>query len=275
MRSVTVVSAFAIAFSGVSVLAQRPSAGAERASQAYQRGWEQFHKEKFAEAEQSFKQAIDFDGRFALAYYALGRADVAQRKFAEAIRAYVACREIYLALAGEQFSSQMQAKQRRADQILEYQIALRQAQQAPQANTSSGRVYIQALQRSIMRMKQTNDQNTITLETTVPYFVPMALGAAYFRSERFADAEREYKAALAANPNSGETHNNLAVLYLTLGRFDDCAREISLAEKTGFQVNPGLKEELKSKSGRSAILFYLRGAPPSRATSRAARLSGS
>ena len=249
MRSVTVVGVLAFSLS-VSVFAQRPSVDAERATQAYQRGWEQFHNEKFADAEQSFKQAIDFDGRFALAYYALGRADVAQRKFAEAIHAYVTCREIYLALAGEQFSNQIQARQRRADQILEYQMALRQAQLSPQANTSSGRLYQQQLQRSIMRMQQANDQNPVTIETTVPYFVPMALGAAYFRSEHFLEAEHEYKVALEANPNSGETHNNLAVLYLTLGRLDDCGREISLAEKTGFQVNPGLKEELKSKRGR-------------------------
>ena len=246
MRTVTVVGVLAV-LSGVSVLAQRPSVDAQRATLAYERGWEQFHQEKFAAAEESFKQAINFDGKFALAYYALGRADVAQHRFAEAIRAYVTCRDIYLALAGEKFSNQMQAKQRKADQILEYQMALRQAQLSPQANTSSGRLYQQQLQKSIMIMQQSNDRNPVTLEATVPYFVPMALGAAYFRSERFAEAEHEYKVALEANPTSGETHNNLAVLYLTLGRFDDCGREISLAEKTGFQVNPGLKEELKSK----------------------------
>ena len=250
MRLVTVVGIFAIALSSVSLLAQRPSVDAQRASQAYQLGWEQFHSEKFADAEQSFKQAINFDTRFALAYYALGRADVAQKKFAEGIRAYVTCRDIYLAVAGEKFSNEMLAKQRRADQILEYQMALRQAQLSPQANTSSGRLYQQQLQRSIMRMQQTSDRDTLTLETTVPYFVSMALGAAYFRSEHFVDAEREYKAALDANPNSGETHSNLAVLYLTLGRLDECGREISLAEKTGFQVNPGLKEELRSKRDR-------------------------
>src|SRR5436190_13773528 len=121
MRSVTVVGFLAVALSSASMFAQRPSVDAQRASQAYQRGWEQFHTEKFADAEQSFKQAIDFDRRFALAYYALGRAEMAQRKFANAIRAYVACRDIYLALAGEKFSTQMQARERRADQILEYQ----------------------------------------------------------------------------------------------------------------------------------------------------------
>ncbi len=49
----------------------------------------------------------------------------------------------------------------------------------------------------------------------------LALGSAYFRAERFADAEREYKAAIAADSKAGEAHNNLAVVYLQTGRYDE------------------------------------------------------
>ena len=42
----------------------------------------------------------------------------------------------------------------------------------------------------------------------------LALGSAYFRTEQFPDAEREYKAAIAVEPKSGEAFNNLAALYL-------------------------------------------------------------
>ena len=94
--------------------------------------------------------------------------------------------------------------------------------------------------------KDRTDSN-VTMDATVPYFVPMALGAAYFRSGQVADAEREYKAAIASNPGSGETHSNLAVLYLTTGRYDDAEREVTIAEKGGFKVNPGLKDDIKKK----------------------------
>jgi len=84
----------------------------------------------------------------------------------------------------------------------------------------------------------------------VPYFVSLALGTAYFRAERFDDAERELKAAIDANSAAGEAHNNLAVVYLYTKRYEDAAREITAAEKAGFKVNPGLKDEIKAKLGK-------------------------
>jgi len=53
----------------------------------------------------------------------------------------------------------------------------------------------------------------------------MALGAAYFRSAQFAAAERGCKTAIASNPESGETHNSLAVLYPTTGRFAEAEKD--------------------------------------------------
>ena len=38
---------------------------------------------------------------------------------------------------------------------------------------------------------------------------------------KLADAEREYKASLVAEPELAEAHNNLAVVYLRLGRLED------------------------------------------------------
>jgi len=100
-------------------------------------------------------------------------------------------------------------------------------------------------------MQQARDRNSsVTMDVSVPYFVPLALGSAYFRNAQLAEAEREYKTAIEINPASGETHNNLAVIYLNTNRLDDAAKEITLAEKSGYTVNPGLKDELKQKMGK-------------------------
>jgi len=103
-----------------------------------------------------------------------------------------------------------------------------------------------------MTLQQARDRtDNLQIEVAVPFFVPMALGAAYFRSGQVADAEREYKTAIEANPGSGETHSNLAVLYLTTDRLDQAVREIKAAEDTGFKVNPNLKDDiLKRRGGR-------------------------
>ena len=53
---------------------------------------------------------------------------------------------------------------------------------------------------------------------TPPPGLIFALGSAYFRSGRIADAEREYRAALDADPKLGEARVNLAVVLLMTGR---------------------------------------------------------
>lgn len=198
-----------------------------------------------------FEDAIDSDPKFALAYYSLGRAHMGRRDFAAAIDAYTKCRDLILGSGSQQFTSQVEMRQHLTDRIFEYQTELNQAtsQLSGQAATSQSRnLYIRELQTKISRLEQARDRSTnFTLDTEVPYFVPMALGAAYYRSGRFADAEREYRAALAANAASGETHNNLAVLYLTTGRYDEADGEVRAAEKVGFRVAEALKGDIKQK----------------------------
>ena len=84
------------------------------------------------------------------------------------------------------------------------------------------------------------------MEMSVPSFVSMALGSAFFRLGRLADAEREYKATVAVDPKTGEAYSNLAVVYLETGRFDEAEKAIKAAEKTGFKVNPQLKDDVKA-----------------------------
>jgi tetratricopeptide (TPR) repeat protein len=235
---------------------KNPSAEARRANEHYARGWNAVRAESWDDAAREFKGAIDSDPKFALAYYSLGRAEMGRRDFGSAIAAYTKCREMYLSGGAEQFTSQMDVRQRLTDRILEYQVALNQATSlvsAAKASSQTQSLYVRELQAQIQRLEQARDRNTnASLEpTSVPFFVPMALGAAYFRSGQFAEAEREYKAAIDANAASGETHNNLAVLYLTTGRYDDADSEVKAAERSGFKVNETLKGDIrrKKKSG--------------------------
>jgi len=227
------------------------SADAQQANKHYAQGWSAMKAQSWDDAAREFQDAIDTSPTFALAYYSLGRAEMGRKNFAKAIQAYTKCRDLYTVPSGQQFSSQMANRQRLNDQIFEYQNAINQAQtQATgKGSSQSQSLYVRELQARIQRLEQTRDRNLNDAleDVQVPYFVPMALGAAYFRSGQFEDAEREYKAALAANQASGETHNNLAVLYLTTGRFDEAESEVRAAEKVGFRVNEELKGEIRRK----------------------------
>ncbi|PYR91752.1 MAG: hypothetical protein DMF84_15480 [Acidobacteria bacterium] len=233
--------------------AQNPNSAspeAQRANQHYKKGWEAMRAEAWAEAAREFQQAIDNDPKFTLAYYSLGRAEMSLRDFPKAIDAYLKCRELYVAFGGERFTNQFEATRRIDDRILELRTALNQANQrgGVRSQTQSQSLMVRELQAQIDRLEQARSRNLdLGVDAKVPYFVPLALGAAYFRSARFADAEREYNMALEANPESGETHNNLAVLYLMTGRATDARTAIKSAEKAGFKVNPDLKDDIEKK----------------------------
>ena len=78
-----------------------------------------------------------------------------------------------------------------------------------------------------------------------PPEVLLALGSAFFRNGDRDAAEVEWKAAIEVNPKLGEAHNNLAVIYMTSGRFKEADAEVKAAEKTGFRVNPQFKDDPK------------------------------
>jgi tetratricopeptide (TPR) repeat protein len=222
----------------------RSSPDAQRATRHYQAAWELMKAEQWERASSEFQQAIDIDPKFALAHYGLGRSLVNQKKFAAAIVSYLKCRDLYVARAGEKFSNQIDANRALDDQILEMNDYLTKVFKG----TATERQHLE-LQLSQMREARQRG-NGVPVDLQVPYFVSLALGTAYFRAERFDDAERELKAAIDANSAAAEAHNNLAVVYLYTKRYEDAAREITAAEKAGFKVNPGLKDEIKAKLGK-------------------------
>ena len=100
------------------------------------------------------------------------------------------------------------------------------------------------LDRRINELRQRRFPDA-TEATATPTWTSIALGSAYFRSGAMADAEREYRAALAVDPKLGEAHSNLAVVCLLTGRTTEADGEIKAAEKSGFKVNPQLKADVK------------------------------
>ena len=59
------------------------------------------------------------------------------------------------------------------------------------------------------------------------------------------------KRPLRPTRRAGEAHNNLAVVYLETGRYDEADKAVKAAEKVGFRVNPMLKEDIAKKKAGS------------------------
>jgi tetratricopeptide (TPR) repeat protein len=178
------------------------------------------------------------------AHYGLGQAYMALRRYTDAIRAYLGCREAFQTLAGLIVRNDVEADRRRDDEIRELQNSIGEIQSG-QLKIATGRevmvARLEARMHDLDRMKQRG-----TTDFDTPSELSLALGSAYFRSGDLPLAEREWKAAIAVNSRLGEAHNNLAALYAMTGRKQQAEEALKQAEKSGFQVNPKLKSDIRA-----------------------------
>ena len=248
MKGPIVMALLAVAMIGVlPATAQTPDLR-QKARPYVKSGWEAMRKEAFEQATKEFQQAIDVDAGFEDAYYGLGLANLRLRRYEAAIAAYLKCRDLYESQAGRQFTNQQEAQRFRRDRMLEIDEAIRLMQSGPQTMQTQSRVrQLEDQRRSLQDTIQRG--NSFSVGGGVPAFVHLALGSAYFRIERWADAEREYKRATEIDPKSGEAFNNLAALYLQLGRPKEAEEAVKAAERVGFKVHPQLKADIKAKAG--------------------------
>jgi Tfp pilus assembly protein PilF len=249
MRTLTL---FAMATIGLAAAAagaqplQRTDPNIERAQTHYRLGWEALRSEDWAPAVKEFQQAIELHPKFTLAYYGLGKAFMGLRRYPDAAVTFETCRDLFVAKAGEKFSGQFDATRARQDRLMELREIDRQYSQV--AQTPQVQDTRRQVQNAMQRTLEATDRGlNLNIEASAPAFVSVALGSAYFRAHRMADAEREYKSAIDADPKAGEAHNNLAVIYMLTERFAESAREVSLAEKAGFRVNPDFKKDLAER----------------------------
>lgn len=244
MRTILVFSIALLTFA-TTVAAQLPP-DRQRAQTHNRMGWELMTAESWEKAAKAFEQAITIDSTFQDAHYGLGRAQIALRQYVAAIATLTTCRQLYVAQAGQQFTNRQEAQRYRQDRITEIDEQIRQVQSMP------------ATQQQQNLLRQLNNQrrdiqnaivkgSSMSVDATVPPWVSLSLGSAYFRSGKLADAEREFKAAIDVDSRFGEAHNNLAVVYLETNRIAEAEASLKDAKKAGFRVNPQLEQAIKGR----------------------------
>jgi Tfp pilus assembly protein PilF len=232
----------------VAVRAQ-PDNVRQLAREPYERGLVQMRTEDFAGAVRSFQRATTIDPTFELAHYMLGRAHLAGKSYASAAMALARARDLYLVEAGRQFETRQEYDRYRRERVGEIDMVIGQLRAGPQSQPIQAQ--IQQLEE---RKRQLQDwDRSITATIAVPAFISLSLGSAHFRSGNLSGAETAWLEAVAANPRVGEAHNNLAVVYLETGRFDEAERAVKSAERAGFRVSPDLKEEIRRRRKASGL----------------------
>jgi len=212
---------------------------------------------RFDDGEQALRDAARLDPASPFAHYALGAALV-ERRPPEAVRAFTRCREALRCLregdpeARARFRGQIDAEiqaLRRALLEVERDRLKKAAIPAQEANGGGARPslgqslpLVAALEQRIadlQRLRQHPERE--------PPNLAVALGRAQFGAGALAEAEAEFRSALATDSEHGDAHNNLAVVLLVGGRLEEAEREVKAAEKAGVKVPPRLKEEIAAR----------------------------
>lgn len=212
------------------------------ASQHFKRGMEALVSERYEAAETEFKAAVAIDPLYDAAFYGLGQTYMATKRYPDALKAYLASRDAFQAATAAEALAGSEADRRLRDQI----EALKDNERnLTRLGTGVGaQTIIDQIRAQIQQLESRKGRQAGASPPPVPAGVSMAIGSAYFRLNDLPNAEKEYKAAIVVNPNFGEAHSNLAVVYLVTGRATEADAEVKAAEKAGFRVNPKLKQDI-------------------------------
>jgi tetratricopeptide (TPR) repeat protein len=232
---IAVVSTFPIS---ASQLAEREQLAA---SQHFKRGMEALIGEKYDVAETEFKAAVAIDPLYDAAFYGLGQVYMATKRYPDALKAYLASRDAFKSATAAEVLAGSEADRRLRDQI---QALKDNERNLMRLGGKGAPNTIEQIRAQIQQLESRKSRHAAASPPPVPAGLSMAIGSAYFRLNDLTNAEKEYKAAIEVNPNFGEAHSNLAVVFFVTGRVAEAETAITAAERAGFKVNPRLKDDI-------------------------------
>jgi tetratricopeptide (TPR) repeat protein len=194
-------------------------------------------EDAFVEASKAFEAAIAQDPELFMAHYGLGTARMATKEFASAVTAFEAARQAFDARAERNKHVLFRTKGAREARMR----ALRDAIRNPVGPSRRGGMEGRELEAELRALELASEDSE---QASLPPALLLSLGSAYFRTGRLPEAEREYRAAIDAQPKLGEARSNLAVILLMTGRAKDAQEQVALAKKNGFKPPPGLVADI-------------------------------
>lgn len=227
----------------------------QRAQQHDRAGWSRYDAQEFTAAVSEFEMALQIYPEYADALHGLGKSRVALKQYDAAARAFERARDSYARLGTQDAEYRLLANRAREDQVrnLRQRLAMLEssASSAGGPGTGGASPEILDLRQQIREFRGEREIGPATgTPSPVPAFLSLALGSAYFRLDRVADAEREFRAAIAVDPKFGEALSNLALVCLVTGRAAEAQTYVRTAEEARFKVNPELKRQIREALGK-------------------------
>lgn len=206
----------------------------------YQNGQELLSAERWEQAADEFRAAIGFDGLFTDAHYGLGRAFMGMQRYASAVQAYNGCIKAAETLHGMRERDRIGADQHITEQIRVLREAIANIRKLRTGGIENQILQLEARVRELERSK-----SGLPGPFDPPAEVLLALGSAHFRNGDLDAARVNWETAVKVNSRLGEAWNNLAVVYLRQQRKAEAEAAVRNAERAGYRVHPGLKDEIR------------------------------
>ena len=251
MLEAPVLVAFVLAAVPVAVQPSRAAKSTfDEAQHAYERGLQMMQGESFEEAIPHFRTATTLDPMHWLAYYAMGQAQMSLKRYPDAVQAYRSSREAFLKYASLDATQHDAMERSREDEIRELkdQILFVQQGKVKGGGNLSLEVQLQERLRVLEGARMRGKENVVT----VPAGLMLGLGSAHFRAGQLPEAQAAFQEAVKIDPKLGPAHNNLAVMYMMNGQFEEAKQAVKRAEKAGTRVPEAFKQELERRAKAGA-----------------------
>jgi tetratricopeptide (TPR) repeat protein len=250
MRISSLLCAFLVLHAAGAVGQEQPGPVAERpttpqSQQAQERlteGQRLMKQDKFRDAVKAFEEAVALNPLLVMAHYGLGSARMALKEYPAAITAFEGARRAFEERAVEIAKVRLETEKVQERRLQRLEEGIRNSPESTTARASregGQRQQLIEAQRDLDRSREEGKRRNAP-----PPGLFLALGSAYFRVGRLADAEREYRAAIDVEPGRGEPRVNLAVVLLMTGKPVEAKEQIALAEKSGLKPPAGLKADI-------------------------------
>jgi tetratricopeptide (TPR) repeat protein len=214
---------------------------AREADSHYRAGLEAMRAESWDRAADEFRAATAADPEMVLAYYNLGQCRMAQKRYVEAVAAYQGTKEAFTRAGNQSAEDRERGERDIQDQIRGLRDNMNLLNTVKDGSADRRAMEIENKIRLLESMRMKGGR-----PPQMPAEFPLALGSAYFRQEKLAEAKAEYEEAVRLNPKLGPAHNNLAVINLMTGHPAEAKAALEAAKKSGFHVNPQLEADIKS-----------------------------
>jgi Tfp pilus assembly protein PilF len=215
--------------------------GVARAKARVAKGEAQLQKEQYADAEKTFRKAIEMEPSLPSAHLGLGAALVGQRRYDDALKA--------LAVAERRYS-EFDELQRESGRLAV--ASMEETERRVETLTETYGVFQRGPTNQQLSPSQVDRMNVPTTGS-MPASAFYLQGVALLRTgQKVAGIER-LERCLSLDGDHSLAHYNLAVAMNSVGRVDEAKRHLDASTAGGVQPAPALVAEIDARSRERAM----------------------